>query len=185
MLLHQTSWHKDGSRFLINNALVFVQTYLWEMTSGVEEIPPGIVTKEHIIFGNMQDLYEFHHKSVEQWSANDQLIKFDDDTNDTITVIWKSFYPSGAENIQNVFLVFWVLLFWILSVSVQYLPEGVGEVWAASRGCRPLFCDLGKRFTRICFPELFLCLNQYYLVFVCSDQFWSILNIMSLSIACE
>uniref|UniRef100_A0A8C2XPW3 non-specific serine/threonine protein kinase n=1 Tax=Cyclopterus lumpus TaxID=8103 RepID=A0A8C2XPW3_CYCLU len=36
-------------------------TYLWEMTSGVEEIPPGIVNKEHIIFGNMQDLYEFHH----------------------------------------------------------------------------------------------------------------------------
>ncbi len=39
------------------------------MTSGVEEIPPGIVNKEHIIFGNMQDLYEFHHKSVEQKSA--------------------------------------------------------------------------------------------------------------------
>lgn len=35
------------------------------MTSGVEEIPPGIVNKEHIIFGNMQDLYEFHHKSVQ------------------------------------------------------------------------------------------------------------------------
>lgn len=44
--------------------LLTVQTYLWEMTSGVEEIPPGIVNKEHIIFGNMQDLYEFHHKSV-------------------------------------------------------------------------------------------------------------------------
>lgn len=42
----------------------FAQTYLWEMTSGVEEIPPGIVNKEHIIFGNMQDLFEFHHKSV-------------------------------------------------------------------------------------------------------------------------
>uniref|UniRef100_A0A4W4FKG7 Uncharacterized protein n=1 Tax=Electrophorus electricus TaxID=8005 RepID=A0A4W4FKG7_ELEEL len=38
-----------------------LDTYLWEMTSGVEEIPPGIVNKEHIIFGNMQDLYEFHH----------------------------------------------------------------------------------------------------------------------------
>ncbi|KAM9852577.1 LOW QUALITY PROTEIN: triple functional domain protein-like [Aulostomus maculatus] len=35
--------------------------YLWEMTSGVEEFPPGIVNKEIIIFGNMQDLYEFHH----------------------------------------------------------------------------------------------------------------------------
>lgn len=44
---------------------VFLQTYLWEMTSGVEEIPAGIVNKEHIIFGNMQDLYEFHHKSVQ------------------------------------------------------------------------------------------------------------------------
>ncbi|RXM31484.1 hypothetical protein EOD39_6925 [Acipenser ruthenus] len=37
-----------------------MDTYLWEMTSGVEEIPPGIVNKEHIIFGNMQDLFEFH-----------------------------------------------------------------------------------------------------------------------------
>ncbi|XP_041867313.1 triple functional domain protein isoform X3 [Melanotaenia boesemani] len=37
-----------------------LETYLWEMTSGVEEIPHGIVNKEHIIFGNMQDLYEFH-----------------------------------------------------------------------------------------------------------------------------
>lgn len=44
------------------SALLFTQTYLWEMTSGVEEIPPGIINKEHIIFGNMQDLYEFHHK---------------------------------------------------------------------------------------------------------------------------
>ncbi|XP_053302426.1 triple functional domain protein isoform X2 [Pleuronectes platessa] len=38
-----------------------MDTYLWEMTSGVEEIPPGIINKEHIIFGNMQDLFEFHH----------------------------------------------------------------------------------------------------------------------------
>ncbi|XP_053323318.1 triple functional domain protein isoform X2 [Spea bombifrons] len=38
-----------------------LDTYLWEMTSGVEEIPPGIVNKEHIIFGNMQEIYEFHN----------------------------------------------------------------------------------------------------------------------------
>lgn len=38
------------------------QTYLWEMTSGVEEIPPGIANKEHIIFGNMQEIYDFHNK---------------------------------------------------------------------------------------------------------------------------
>lgn len=46
----------------LNKSINIIQTYLWEMTSGVEEIPPGIVNKEHIIFGNMQDLYEFHHK---------------------------------------------------------------------------------------------------------------------------
>ncbi|KAM4028780.1 triple functional domain protein isoform 3-T5 [Anomaloglossus baeobatrachus] len=38
-----------------------LDTYLWEMTSGVEEIPHGIVNKEHIIFGNMQEIYEFHN----------------------------------------------------------------------------------------------------------------------------
>ncbi|XP_042317673.1 triple functional domain protein isoform X3 [Sceloporus undulatus] len=38
-----------------------MDTYLWEITSGVEEIPPGIVNKEHIIFGNMQEIYEFHN----------------------------------------------------------------------------------------------------------------------------
>uniref|UniRef100_A0A670ITW7 Trio Rho guanine nucleotide exchange factor n=1 Tax=Podarcis muralis TaxID=64176 RepID=A0A670ITW7_PODMU len=38
-----------------------LDTYLWEITSGVEEIPPGIVNKEHIIFGNMQEIYEFHN----------------------------------------------------------------------------------------------------------------------------
>uniref|UniRef100_A0A4W3IS77 non-specific serine/threonine protein kinase n=1 Tax=Callorhinchus milii TaxID=7868 RepID=A0A4W3IS77_CALMI len=38
-----------------------LETYLWEMTSGVEEIPAGIVNKEHIIFGNIQEIYEFHN----------------------------------------------------------------------------------------------------------------------------
>ncbi|XP_024597492.1 LOW QUALITY PROTEIN: triple functional domain protein [Neophocaena asiaeorientalis asiaeorientalis] len=38
-----------------------MDTYLWEMTSGVEEIPPGIVNKELVIFGNMQEIYEFHN----------------------------------------------------------------------------------------------------------------------------
>ncbi|KAL2081481.1 hypothetical protein ACEWY4_023334 [Coilia grayii] len=37
-----------------------LETYHWEMTSGVEEIPPGIVNKEHIIFGNIQEIYDFH-----------------------------------------------------------------------------------------------------------------------------
>ncbi|KAL7384475.1 hypothetical protein ABVT39_002968 [Epinephelus coioides] len=38
-----------------------LETYLWEMTNGVEEIPPGIANKEHIIFGNMQDICDFHN----------------------------------------------------------------------------------------------------------------------------
>lgn len=38
------------------------QTYLREMTSGEEEIPPGIANKEQIIFGNMQEIYDFHNK---------------------------------------------------------------------------------------------------------------------------
>ncbi|XP_029348731.1 kalirin [Echeneis naucrates] len=38
-----------------------LETYLWEMTSGVEEIPPGIANKEHIVFGNMQEIYDFHN----------------------------------------------------------------------------------------------------------------------------
>ncbi|XP_069388513.1 kalirin isoform X3 [Paralichthys olivaceus] len=38
-----------------------LETYLWEMTSGVEEIPAGIANKELIIFGNMQEIYDFHN----------------------------------------------------------------------------------------------------------------------------
>ncbi|XP_041924915.1 kalirin isoform X2 [Alosa sapidissima] len=38
-----------------------LETYHWEMTSGVEETPPGIVNKEHIIFGNIQEIYDFHN----------------------------------------------------------------------------------------------------------------------------
>ncbi|KAA8593049.1 hypothetical protein FQN60_018504, partial [Etheostoma spectabile] len=38
-----------------------LETYLWEMTSGVEEVPPGIANKEQIIFGNMQDIWDFHN----------------------------------------------------------------------------------------------------------------------------
>uniref|UniRef100_A0A8C9XG71 non-specific serine/threonine protein kinase n=1 Tax=Sander lucioperca TaxID=283035 RepID=A0A8C9XG71_SANLU len=38
-----------------------LETYLWEMTSGVEEVPPGIANKEHIVFGNMQDIWDFHN----------------------------------------------------------------------------------------------------------------------------
>lgn len=42
--------------------VTILQTYLWEMTNGVEEVPAGIAGKEHIIFGNMQDIYDFHNK---------------------------------------------------------------------------------------------------------------------------
>ncbi|KAM8904892.1 kalirin-like isoform 3-T3 [Spinachia spinachia] len=38
-----------------------IETYLWEMTSGSEDIPPGLRTKDDIVFGNIQDIYEFHN----------------------------------------------------------------------------------------------------------------------------
>lgn len=39
-----------------------LQTYLWEMTSGSEDVPPGLVNKDDIVFGNIQDIYEFHNR---------------------------------------------------------------------------------------------------------------------------
>jgi len=32
------------------------------MTSGIEEIPPGILNKENIIFGNIREIHDFHSK---------------------------------------------------------------------------------------------------------------------------
>lgn len=40
------------------------KTYLWEMTNGGDDIPSGIANKEHIIFGNIQEIYDFHNKYV-------------------------------------------------------------------------------------------------------------------------
>lgn len=41
-----------------------MQTYLWEMTSGSEDIPPGLSNKDDIVFGNIQDIYEFHNRYI-------------------------------------------------------------------------------------------------------------------------
>uniref|UniRef100_A0A7N6AZT9 Kalirin RhoGEF kinase b n=1 Tax=Anabas testudineus TaxID=64144 RepID=A0A7N6AZT9_ANATE len=38
-----------------------IETYLWEMTSGSEDVPPGLANKDDIVFGNIQDIYEFHN----------------------------------------------------------------------------------------------------------------------------
>uniref|UniRef100_A0A8P4G4Y4 Uncharacterized protein n=1 Tax=Dicentrarchus labrax TaxID=13489 RepID=A0A8P4G4Y4_DICLA len=38
-----------------------IETYLWEMTSGSEDVPPGLNNKDDIVFGNIQDIYEFHN----------------------------------------------------------------------------------------------------------------------------
>uniref|UniRef100_A0A6I8PGU4 non-specific serine/threonine protein kinase n=1 Tax=Ornithorhynchus anatinus TaxID=9258 RepID=A0A6I8PGU4_ORNAN len=38
-----------------------LETYLWELTSGVEEVPPGILNKEPVIFGNIHEIYDFHN----------------------------------------------------------------------------------------------------------------------------
>jgi len=46
------------------------------MTNGVEEIPPGIANKEHIIFGNIQEIYDFHNKWVYLIKSNiDDIIR--------------------------------------------------------------------------------------------------------------
>lgn len=39
-----------------------MQTYLWEMTSGSEDVPPGLSNKDDVVFGNIQDIYEFHNR---------------------------------------------------------------------------------------------------------------------------
>lgn len=39
-----------------------VQTYLWEMTSGSEDVPAGLSNKDDVVFGNIQDIYEFHNR---------------------------------------------------------------------------------------------------------------------------
>lgn len=39
-----------------------MQTYLWEMTSGSEDVPSGLNNKDDIVFGNIQDIYEFHNR---------------------------------------------------------------------------------------------------------------------------
>ncbi|XP_047670022.1 kalirin RhoGEF kinase b isoform X1 [Tachysurus fulvidraco] len=38
-----------------------LETFLWEMTSGMDEIPQGIANKEHVIFGNIQEIFDFHN----------------------------------------------------------------------------------------------------------------------------
>uniref|UniRef100_A0A8C9XTE7 DH domain-containing protein n=1 Tax=Sander lucioperca TaxID=283035 RepID=A0A8C9XTE7_SANLU len=38
-----------------------IETYLWEMTSGSEDVPLGLTNKDDIVFGNIQDIYEFHN----------------------------------------------------------------------------------------------------------------------------
>uniref|UniRef100_A0A3B5BHH1 Kalirin-like n=1 Tax=Stegastes partitus TaxID=144197 RepID=A0A3B5BHH1_9TELE len=49
-----------------------LETYLFEMTSGVEEVPAGIANKEHVVFGNMQEIYDFHNnKDLKNAQSND------------------------------------------------------------------------------------------------------------------
>ncbi|XP_057709443.1 triple functional domain protein-like [Corythoichthys intestinalis] len=38
-----------------------IDIYMGEMLTKEEEIPPGIANVEHVIFGNIMYLYEFHH----------------------------------------------------------------------------------------------------------------------------
>ncbi|XP_078799440.1 kalirin isoform X3 [Oryzias latipes] len=38
-----------------------IETYLWEMTSGSEDVPLGLANSHYTVFGNIQDIYEFHN----------------------------------------------------------------------------------------------------------------------------
>uniref|UniRef100_A0AAV2LC82 Uncharacterized protein n=1 Tax=Knipowitschia caucasica TaxID=637954 RepID=A0AAV2LC82_KNICA len=38
-----------------------IETYLWEMSSGAEDVPSGLCNKDDVVFGNIQDIYEFHN----------------------------------------------------------------------------------------------------------------------------
>lgn len=32
------------------------------MTSGSEDVPAGLANKDDVVFGNIQDIYEFHNR---------------------------------------------------------------------------------------------------------------------------
>ncbi|XP_077370408.1 kalirin-like isoform X2 [Festucalex cinctus] len=38
-----------------------IETYMWEMTSGSEDVPSGLSNRDDVVFGNIQDIYEFHN----------------------------------------------------------------------------------------------------------------------------
>ncbi|XP_061670326.1 triple functional domain protein-like isoform X3 [Syngnathoides biaculeatus] len=50
----------ETEKAYVQNLRKCMDTYLLEMTGGKEVTPPGILNKQHVIFGNMKDLYEFH-----------------------------------------------------------------------------------------------------------------------------
>ncbi|KAK1798865.1 hypothetical protein P4O66_007150, partial [Electrophorus voltai] len=53
-----------------------LETFLWEMTSGMDEIPQGIANKEHVIFGNIQEIYDFHNNIfLKELENYEQLIE--------------------------------------------------------------------------------------------------------------
>lgn len=94
------------------------QTYLWEMTSGVEEIPPGIVNKELIIFGNMQEIYEFHNKWAlhsGEWFVKTQRLQ-------GYSIARKDLQPNLAEFSDSVEI-------WLEPVSCVYLNFFYFETW--------------------------------------------------------
>lgn len=90
-----------------------MQTYLWEMTSGSEDVPPGLATKDDIVFGNIQDIYEFHNRYYKQHKEYFRVY-------DT-PVHWR---PRAA--CTGVLHSFYIVLNYPL--SLQYFPERAGEL---------------------------------------------------------
>lgn len=40
------------------------------MTSGSEDVPPGLANKDDVVFGNIQDIYEFHNRYCKTYCNN-------------------------------------------------------------------------------------------------------------------
>ena len=51
-----------------------LQNYM-EVMDGNPNVPPGLVGKENIIFGNIKEIYEFHQRLVKRCGLHKNFLK--------------------------------------------------------------------------------------------------------------
>ncbi|XP_077594853.1 triple functional domain protein-like [Stigmatopora nigra] len=51
----------ETEKTYVQNLRECIDTYMMEMSTNEKDIPPAINNMEHVIFGNLLELYEFHH----------------------------------------------------------------------------------------------------------------------------